>query len=140
MGVTSNDVATTLGRTLSTSEAAQVAQWINDALLLIRIRAQRERVTVASLDQDVVDLVVREAVAARVKKPDASKQVSITVDDGQVSKTYESATGQIEITNEWWEMLFPATQTEAFSVPLAYRTAHHHPRPPLSQPFWDVNP
>lgn len=139
MAVSPDDVAVTLGRTLSSPEQDQAQQWIGDAMLLISVRAQRERTTVSSLDQAVVDMVVREAVAARLKKPDAAKQVSIQVDDGQVSKTYEAATGQIEITADWWELLFPSGQSEAFSIPLAYQHPHHHPRPPLSQPFWDVN-
>ena len=114
--------------------------WITDAQMLIRIRAERERVDVASLDPDAVDYVVRQAVAALVKKPDAAKQVSVQVDDGQVSRTFEKATGQIEITSEWWGLLFPAGQSDAFSVPLAYHHHQRHPRPALSQPFWEVNP
>ena len=141
MPVSVEDVATTVGRPLSSAESAQAALWISDTGLLIAARANREHVDVSSIDPGILDMVVREAVAARIKKPDAAKQVSITVDDGQMSRTYESSTGQIEITDEWWELLFPAGQSDAFSVTLAHRpTPHHHHRPLLSQPFWDVNP
>ncbi|WP_143483604.1 hypothetical protein [Propionicimonas paludicola] len=113
-------MATTAGLTLNPAQVSQVQMWITDAQMLIRIRADRERVDVASLDSSVVDYVVRQAVAALVKKPDAAKEVSVQVDDGQVSKKFESATGQIEITPEWWELLFPAGRGSSFSISLSH--------------------
>jgi hypothetical protein len=141
MAVTVDQVQVSMGRTLTTAESAQATLWISDALVLIGARATREHTDISSVDQGVLDMVVREAVAARIKKPDDATQVSVSVDDGQMSRTYKSATGQIEIRDEWWELLFPSGAGEAFSVPLSYRPPrrHHHDREPLSQPFWDVN-
>lgn len=141
MAVTVEHVRVSVGRPLTTFETDQATLWISDALVLIGARATRERTNLASLDQGSLDMVVREAVAARIKKPDDATQVSVSVDDGQMSRTYKSATGQIEITDAWWELLFPSGSGEAFSVPLGYRPPrhHHHDHEPLSQPFWDVN-
>lgn len=119
MAVTTDDVATTLGVSApSATQSAQWGLWITDADLLIHSWADRNGYTYADLDPDVVDYVVREAVAARAKHPDASTQVEVSVDDGRVSRRYESGTGQITILNEWWDLLRPAASSGggAFSI------------------------
>lgn len=140
MAVTVDQVRVSVGRTLTDVEKAQAELWLTDALGLITARATREGTTIDALDQASLDMVMREAVAARIKKPDDATQVSVSVDDGQMSRTYKSATGQIQIRDEWWELLFPSSAGEAFSVRLGYQTdPHRHPRVPMSQPFWEVN-
>lgn len=111
MAVTVGNVQTTLGRSLSTAEQAQAELWIDQARTIIGAR-----LTLDDLDQGILDMVVTEAVANRVKRPDSAKQVSVSVDDGQVSRSYESGTGQIEILPEWWDLLAPAAASNAFSI------------------------
>lgn len=107
------DVATTLGRSSVTSlEFAQWAMWIDGARLLIRNRLG----DLSALDQDVLDYVVVEAVALRAKRPDAASQMTVSVDDASVTKRYESGTGQIQILDEWWELLRPSESSGAFST------------------------
>ncbi len=119
MAVTPSDVATTLGA--SCPDPLPVEQWdmwIGDALLRITIWAAKNGYT-GSLDEAVVDYVVREAVAARAVRPDAATQVEVAVDDGRVSRRYEPTTGQVTILPEWWDMLTPAdslTGGGAFTV------------------------
>lgn len=119
MAVTPSDVATTLGA--SCPDPLPVEQWdmwIGDALLRITIWAAKNGYT-GSLDEAVVDYVVREAVAARAVRPDAATQVEVAVDDGRVSRRYEPTTGQVTILPEWWDMLTPADSTTgggAFTV------------------------
>lgn len=116
MAVTPTDVATTLGRpapAAGSADALQWSMWIADALVLIEARLGDP----ADLDQDLLDYVVREAVAARVRNPDpASTATTVSVDDGSVTKRYERSTGQITILPEWWDLLRPASDSGAFST------------------------
>lgn len=117
MAVTPENIAVELGRATpapSSTEFAQWEQWIADALYLIR---KRPGLVFADLDPEDVDYVVRQAVAAHVRRPDDATQVSVSVDDGSVAKTYRSSRGRVEILDEWWALLTPAeTRTRAFSI------------------------
>ena len=113
MAVTADEVAISLGRPISTAaETDQVEQWITDARMLIRIRLG----DLDLLDQDVLDYVVREAVALKVKRPDPASTTTVAVDDASVTKRYERDTGQIQILDGWWDMLSPTVQSRAFST------------------------
>ena len=116
MSVTPDDIAVELGRTApSPTEVAysQWQQWIADAL---------------ELDQGRLDYVVRQAVAMHVRRPDDATQVAVSVDDGQVSKTYRSSRGRVEILDEWWALLAPAdTTSTAFSIRPSGSTGVHVP-------------
>lgn len=127
MSVTPDDIAVELGRTApSPTEVAysQWQQWIADALMLISARLG----DVSELDQDRLDYVVRQAVAMHVRRPDDATQVAVSVDDGQVSKTYRSSRGRVEILDEWWALLAPAdTTSTAFSIRPSGSTGVHVP-------------
>ena len=118
MTTTTDDVATTLG--VSSPTDLQVSQWelwIGDATRAIDRWAERNGFT-GLLNAADVDYVVREAVALKAKRPDGATQVEVAVDDGRVSRRYESSTGQITILPEWLDLLTPATATTggAFSI------------------------
>ena len=119
MAVTPDEVATTLGA--SCPDPLPIEQWdmwIGDALLRITIWAAKNGYT-GSLDEAVVDYVVREAVAARAVRPDAATQVEVAVDDGRVVRRYEPSAGQVTILPEWWDLLTPSGSTPgggAFTV------------------------
>lgn len=107
MAVTPETIAVALGRTAPapfSTEAAQWEMWIGDALMLIEDRL-KERF--ALLDQAKLNYVVREAVVAHIRKPDDAAQVDIQIDDGRVSKRYESSKGRVQILDEWWDLLDP---------------------------------
>src|SRR5690349_11847489 len=116
MAVIPDDIAVELGRTAPDPTSAEYAQWemwIGDALLLISARLG----VLADLDQPHLDYVVRQAVAAHVRRPDDATQVTVSVDDGTSSRTYRSSRGRIEILDEWWALLSPTdTTTRAFSI------------------------
>jgi hypothetical protein len=117
--VTVDEVQTAVGRTLTTEERAQAALWITDAPTIIRHGPDgTSNLDLASLDPDALNLVVRESVSNRIKRPDSATQVSVSVDDGQVSRTYESGTGQLEIQPWMWNMLLPAASGGAFTIRL----------------------
>ena len=110
---TVEDVATSLGRPISEVTDAELAQWnmwLGDAERQIRGRLG----DVSVLDQEDLAFVEREAVVLKVKRPDPARTVTVAVDDGSVSKTYDS--GQVTILDEWWDLLSPAAQAAGFST------------------------
>lgn len=113
--VTPDDIAIELGRAAPGSgsiEEQQWLRWISNAELLISARLG----DLAELDQDRLAYVIREAVAAHIRKPDDATQVSVAVDDGQVSRTYQTARGRVTITDEWWDLLSPRGPGGAWSI------------------------
>lgn len=108
MAVTPAIIAVKLGVAAPESGSIQEQQWqmdIEDALMLIEIRADELDVDFTTISEMKLDYVVREAVAAYIKRPDDATQVSITVDDGTTSRSYQSGKGRINILDEWWKML-----------------------------------
>ena len=104
MSVTPNDVAVELGRPAPMGDqAVQWASWISQALFLIGRRLGN----VALLDQEAVDYVVLQAVAAHVRKPEDVTQVDVKIDDGSVTKRYASGSGRVAILDEWWDLMTP---------------------------------
>lgn len=108
MTVTPAMIAVKLGMAAPEPGSIQEQQWqmdIDDAVMLIENRAEELGVDVATISEIKLDYVVREAVAAYIKRPDDATQVSITVDDGTTSKSYRSGKGRVSILDEWWAML-----------------------------------
>lgn len=125
MSVTPNDIAVELGRTApgpTSPEFTQWELWIADARMLIAARLG----DLDDLDQTRLDYVVRQAVAAHVRRPDDATQVAVSVDDGSTSRTYRSSKGRVVILDEWWTLLAPADQSaRAFSIrPTSGGSAH----------------
>jgi len=108
MTVTPVTIAVALGVAAPESGSIQDQQWylwIDDAMMLIQLRAEQLGVDFAGIGEAKLDYVVREAVVAQVKKPDDATQVSITVDDGTTSRSYQSGKGRVTILDEWWKLL-----------------------------------
>ena len=124
--ITTADVAVALGRPqpdVNSAERLQWDMWIRNARLQLRKGdgTHKGLGDLDLLDQETLDYVLVEAVAAKVKRPDDATQVDISVDDGRVSKLYQSSTGTVFIRPEWWEMLAPTGQTSgAFSTRPSY--------------------
>ena len=116
------DVGDNLGRTLTYAETVQAEKWIASTLTIIATRLGDTTL----LDQDVLDLVVLEAVSLRMKNPDGVTQREVAVDDGRVSTRWEKATGQINILPEWWELLTPVRESGAFTVRPSYEPDRCH--------------
>lgn len=117
MAVTPADVAVELGRSTPTpSETDRYQSWIDQALYLIEKRLG----DVSLLDAADVDYVVLMAVAEHARNPESATQVSISVDDGSVSKSYTSGSDRVTIWDDLWAMLLPqgGVLGGAYSVPL----------------------
>jgi hypothetical protein len=92
----------------------QWQMWIDDAQMLIASR--QAKLGAESPDQARIDYVVREAVVAHIKRPDDATQVTIAVDDGSSSRSYQSGKGRVTILDEWWALLGLVETSGAFSV------------------------
>jgi hypothetical protein len=109
-----DEVATSLGRPIATqAEVQQVQLWLDDAEMQIRLRLG----DVSLLDQEVLSFVEREAVVLKVRNPDAKESESI--DDYRYQRTDTAAKGQVQILDEWWNMLTPDGSGGAFSITAA---------------------
>lgn len=108
MSVTPAVIATALGVAVPSSGSTTEAQWvmwITDATRMVQRRAERVAVDYETIDPDDLDYVIREAVVDHVKHPDDATQVSVSIDDGNVARSYRSSTGRVRILDEWWDLL-----------------------------------
>lgn len=117
MSVTPAMLAVALGKTAPESGSVTEQQWqlwIQDAEMLIESR----RVTLGLEEPEPakVDYVVREAVVAHIKRPDDATQVTIAIDDGSSSRSYQSGKGRVTILDEWWTLLGLVEPSGAFSL------------------------
>lgn len=109
MTVAPAQVGVELGVTAPSSlQTEQWQAWIDKALYLIG-----KRLDIAALDPADVDYVVLEAVVAHARHPGNETQVSTSVDDGSVSRTYRSGAGRVVIPDELWGLLDPDLANES---------------------------
>lgn len=128
--VTPAMVAVALGQAAPDSGSlteAQWGMWIADALMLIQLRVDSID-PVPTVDQARLDYVIREAVVAQARRPDSATQVTTSVDDASVSKTYRSSTGRLDILDEWWALLgLSSAGGGVYAVDMVSATANHAP-------------
>lgn len=124
--VTPAKIAVALGKTAPLPGSAQDEQWqlwIEDAEMLIE--ARRELLGLEMPDAAKVDYVIREAVVDHIKRPDDATQVTVSVDDGSSSRTYQSSKGRVSILDEWWVLLGLVEASGAFSIDQVGRASVH---------------
>lgn len=124
MAVTLEQFADEIGVATPPADSQQARQWLmwaSDVLLQIKVRLGDP----ATLDFEVVDYVVRKAVAEKAKRPDGATERTTAVDDASVTRRYEKSTGQVTILPEWWAMLSPdgAGSGRAFSIDMTPKRA-----------------
>lgn len=101
----------------------QWQMWIDDAAMLIDSR--QSQLELPPPDQAKTDYVVRESVVAHIKRPDDATQVTISIDDGSSSRSYQSGKGRIVILDEWWVLLGLVETSGAFSIDsVSFGSAH----------------
>lgn len=118
MAVTPSMIAVALGQAAPGTGSVTEQQWqlwIDDAYMLIE--ARRDAVKHSEpLDEAKVDYVVREAVVAHVRKPDDATQVTVSIDDGSSSRSYQSSKGRVTLLDEWWVLLGLVEFEGAFAI------------------------
>ncbi|WP_330473824.1 hypothetical protein [Terrabacter sp. C0L_2] len=104
MAVSPDSVAVELGRPtpLSESDSARFQSWIDQALYLIG-----RRYSIDALNSADVDYVVLMAVAEHARHADSAKKVTVSVDDGNVSKEYDTPSSRVSIWDDLWDVLEP---------------------------------
>lgn len=103
MSVLPTDVGVELGVAAPSALAVQQYQsWIDQALYLIG-----KRLDMSILDTDDVDYVVLQAVVLHARHPGNEVQMSTSVDDGSVSRTFRSGAGRVTIPDDLWAILDP---------------------------------
>lgn len=115
MAVTTyEDVAVALGRPISTSaEQDQVSWWLNAVELIIGQRLG----DVALLDQALLKLVEVEVVAEKVRHSGTEESsITVAVDDGSVTRRYESTISDDDIADRWWDLLMGRRRAKAVSM------------------------
>ena len=129
MSVTPEMLAVALGQAAPEPDSVtdlQWKMWIDDALMLIEAR----RISLGESfqpDEAKLDYVVRQAVVAHIKRPDDATQVTIAVDDGSSSRSYQSGKGRVVILDEWWALLGLSETSGAFSIDMVGGSAVHLP-------------
>lgn len=111
-----SDVAAELGRPLPLDEALQeqLRRWMERAENLIQARIPD--IDARTAEDPALYAVVADVVAAAVarvaRNPEGLRQVTVSVDDGSVSKTRDSvlSDGQLRILDSEWALLLPDVQ------------------------------
>ena len=117
MSVTPAMLAVALGQAAPGAGSVTEQQWqmwIDDAEMLIE--ARRALLSAEVPDAAKLDYVVREAVAAHIKRPDDATQVTVSVDDASSARTYQTGKGRVTILDEWWALLGLVETSGAFAV------------------------
>jgi hypothetical protein len=117
MSVTPAMLAVALGQAAPGAGSVTEQQWqmwIDDAEMLID--ARRALLSAEVPDEAKLDYVVREAVAAHIKRPDDATQVTVSVDDASSSRSYQTGKGRVTILDEWWSLLGLVEASGAFSI------------------------
>lgn len=128
MAITPGDIAVPLGVAAPEQDSIKWKQWelwISDAEMLIDARV--EKLGAGDPGEIKRDYVVREAVVAHVNRPDDATQVTVSVDDGQTSKSYRSGKGRVAILDEWWDLLGLTEPDGAFSIDRIGFASRHLP-------------
>lgn len=126
---TDSDVVTALGRPLTEAEEGQVNWWLAGVELFITARLG----PVAGLDPAAVAFVEAEAVAEKVRRRgSAESSITVSVDDGSITRRYDNQVSASDITDEWWNLLDPNHGTGARSIRPSFEadTAQHAPTSP----------
>lgn len=128
MSVTPTMLAVALGQAAPEPGSVtdqQWQMWIDDAEMLIETR--QTKLGAETPDQAKLDYVIREAVVAHIKRPDDATQVTIAVDDGSSSRSYQSGKGRVTILDEWWTLLGLVEASGAFSIDMVGSSSAHLP-------------
>lgn len=97
-----DDVAVTLGRSLTSAEEEQVEWWLTGLELVLTNRLG----DLTALDQAALAFVEVEVIAQKVRRAGTlESSITVSVDDGSVTRRYDNPVADGDITAEWWALL-----------------------------------
>ena len=71
----------------------------------------------SALDQDVLRYVEAEAVVAKIRRGDSRvSSETVSVDDGSLTRRFETGVQTSDISDEWWALLNPVTGSSFYST------------------------
>lgn len=117
---TTTDVEVSFGRSLTSEQSTQATALITRAELIIarRITDLATRITADPALEDVVVMVVSDAVARVLRNPDGVYQEQ--VDDYSFTRDRDVSSGSLHITDAEWDMLLAApgvgSDSDAFTI------------------------
>lgn len=117
MPVSVEQVAVELARPIPTSPVSdQWESWIGRAYRLVE--AKVGSAAYALLDPDLVDDVVLAAVVEHVRgwRDSTASRYTVAIDDGSVSKTFESSSGPLTIPDYLWDLLEVPVPGQSFTI------------------------
>lgn len=111
---TVEDVETAIGRPVSSdAELRQIEWWLSGVEILIQSRLG----DVSALDQDVLRYVEAEAVVAKIRRGDSRvSSETVVIDDGSMTRRFETGVQTSDISDEWWALLNPSTGSTFYST------------------------
>lgn len=110
------EVAVALGRPSSdfTDDQQEQIEWWLDGVELIISRRLGD---VSALDQAVLKLVEVEVVADKVRRAGTEESsITVSIDDGSVTRRYDNAVVDDDITDRWWDLLTGRRKPKATSM------------------------
>ena len=123
------DVANELGiPSIPAAQVLQVTGWLSrvEAMIKVRIPDLDARVTAGTIDVALVVGIEAGAVGRKADNRKGLRSVTRSVDDGSMTEVRDSAfsDGVLRITDDEWDLLIPAQQSDAASVRYAYTPDH----------------
>lgn len=117
---TVEDVEVRYGRTLSASESAQAAAWIDDLEAEIgeRVPTLDDLISAGRPTFGTVRRVLCAAVIRKLQNPEGLRTTTVAIDDYSTTKTADSSNsaGLLGLTDEEWNLLLPGTSGDAFTI------------------------
>jgi hypothetical protein len=117
---TVSDVEVRYGRTLTTSESAQVGAWIDDleSEILERIPTLPDLITDGRPTEATLRRVISAAVIRKLQNPEGLRTTTVAIDDYSTTKTVDSSNsgGFLGLTDDEWSLLLPGSTGDAFTI------------------------
>jgi hypothetical protein len=117
---TVSDVEVRYGRTLTTTESAQVSAWIEDleAEILERIPTLEAMILAGRPTIPTIIRVVSQAIIRKLDNPKGLKSRTVAIDDYSTTEQpwIEGSAGALDLTDEEWSKLLPGSSGDAFTI------------------------
>lgn len=117
---TVSDVEVRYGRTLTTTETAQVEAWINDleSEILDRIPNLEALIVLGRPSIPTVIRVVSQAIIRKLDNPKGLKSRTVAIDDYSTTEQpwIEGSAGALDLTDDEWSKLLPGSTGDAFTI------------------------
>lgn len=117
---TVSDVEVRCGRALATTEAGQVAAWIEDleAEISERVPSLPALITAGRPTYATLKRIVCAAVIRKLDNPKGLRTRTVAIDDYSTTETVDAANsaGWLGLTDDEWNLILPGASGDAFTI------------------------